>query len=34
MQASYRDITAAARAVSAIMAQPVTPCVLELMDGE
>jgi D-lactate dehydrogenase len=33
LQASYRDIHAAARAVSAIMAQPVTPCALELMDG-
>lgn len=33
MQASYRDVHSAARAVSAIMAQPVTPCALELMDG-
>jgi D-lactate dehydrogenase len=33
LEASYRDIHAAARAVSAIMAQPVTPCVLEFMDG-
>jgi D-lactate dehydrogenase len=33
LQASYRNIHAAARAVSAIMAQPVTPCVLEFMDG-
>ncbi len=33
LQASYRDIHSAARAVSAIMAQPVTPCALELMDG-
>ena len=33
MQASYRDVHAAARAVSAIMAQPATPCALELMDG-
>ena len=33
LAASYRDIHAAARAVSAIMAQPVTPCVLEFMDG-
>ncbi len=32
MQAAYRDVRAAARAVSAIMAQPVTPCALELMD--
>ena len=31
--ATYRDIHAAARAVSAIMAQPVTPCALEFMDG-
>ncbi len=33
MQASYSDIHSAARAVSAIMAQPVTPCALEFMDG-
>ena len=33
MQAGYRDVHAAAQAVSAIMAQPVTPCALELMDG-
>ncbi|MET0090859.1 MAG: FAD-linked oxidase C-terminal domain-containing protein [Candidatus Thiodiazotropha sp.] len=33
LQASYRDIHAAARAVSSIMAQPVTPCALEFMDG-
>ncbi len=33
LEASYRDIHSAARAVSAIMAQPVTPCVLEFMDG-
>ncbi|MBL3527409.1 MAG: FAD-binding protein [gamma proteobacterium endosymbiont of Lamellibrachia anaximandri] len=33
LQASYRDIHAAAHAVSAIMAQPVTPCALEFMDG-
>jgi D-lactate dehydrogenase len=33
LEASYRDIHAAARAVSSIMAQPVTPCVLEFMDG-
>ena len=32
MQAAYRDVRAAARAVAAIMAQPVTPCALELMD--
>ena len=33
LQASYRDVHAAARAVSAIMAQPITPCALEFMDG-
>jgi len=33
LQASYRDIHAAAKAVSAIMRQPVTPCALEFMDG-
>lgn len=33
LAASYRDVHAAARAVSAIMAQPVTPCALEFMDG-
>ncbi|EGV49892.1 FAD-binding oxidoreductase [Candidatus Endoriftia persephone] len=33
LQASYRDIHAAAKAVSAIMAQPTTPCALEFMDG-
>ncbi len=33
LQALYRDIHAAARAVSAIMAQPVTPSALEFMDG-
>jgi D-lactate dehydrogenase len=33
LQAVYRDIHGAARAVSAIMAQPVTPCALEFMDG-
>ncbi len=33
LQATYRDMHAAARAVSAIMAQPVTPCALEFMDG-
>lgn len=33
LQAGYRDIHSAARAVSAIMAQPVTPCALEFMDG-
>jgi len=33
LQAVYGDIHSAARAVSAIMAQPVTPCALEFMDG-
>ncbi len=33
LQASYRDVHSAARAVSSIMAQPVTPCALEFMDG-
>jgi len=33
LRAAYADIHAAAAAVSAIMAQPVTPCALELMDG-
>ncbi len=33
LQASYRDIHAAAKAVSAIMRQPVIPCALEFMDG-
>jgi len=33
LQAGYRDIHAAARAVSALMAQPIIPCALELMDG-
>lgn len=33
LRADFRDIHAAARAVSAIMAQPTTPCALELMDG-
>ena len=30
----YRDMHAAARAVAAIMAQSVTPCALEFLDGE
>lgn len=34
LRALYRDMTAAARAVSRIMAQPVTPCTLEFMDGK
>ncbi len=33
LKASYESIDAAARAVSQIMAQPVTPCALEFMDG-
>lgn len=33
LRATYRDIHSAAAAVSAIMAQPVTPCALEFMDG-
>ncbi len=33
LRATYRDMHTAARAVSAIMAQPVTPCALEFMDG-
>jgi D-lactate dehydrogenase len=33
LQAVYRDMQAAADAVSAIMAQAVTPCALEFMDG-
>lgn len=33
LQAVYRDIHGAAQAVSRIMAQPVTPCALEFMDG-
>jgi len=33
LRAAYKDIHAAARAVSAIMAQPIIPCALEFMDG-
>jgi D-lactate dehydrogenase len=33
LQAVYRDIHAAAHAVSRIMSQAVTPCALEFMDG-
>jgi D-lactate dehydrogenase len=33
LQAIYSDLHAATRAVSRIMAQPVTPCALEFMDG-
>lgn len=32
-RAAYSDVTAAAQAVSAIMAQPVRPCALEFMDA-
>jgi D-lactate dehydrogenase len=32
LQATYRSVGAAAAAVAAIMAQPVTPCALEFMD--
>lgn len=33
LRAAYADIHAAAAAVSAIMAQPIVPCALELMDA-
>ncbi|MEN8175599.1 MAG: FAD-linked oxidase C-terminal domain-containing protein [Pseudomonadota bacterium] len=33
LQATYRDLRAAAEAVSAIMAQPLLPCALEFMDA-
>jgi len=33
LRAAYADVHAAAEAVSAIMAQPVIPCALEIMDG-
>jgi D-lactate dehydrogenase len=33
LRATYGDIHAAAAAVAAIMAQPITPCALEFMDG-
>ncbi len=33
LRASYKDMHTAAQAVSAIMAQPITPCALEFMDG-
>ncbi len=33
LRAAYADIHGAAAAVSAIMAQPVVPCALEIMDG-
>lgn len=32
LRATYRDVGSAARAVSRIMAQPVTPCALEFID--
>jgi D-lactate dehydrogenase (quinone) len=32
MRATYTDVSAAARAVARIMAQPVTPCALEFID--
>lgn len=34
LQASFTSINAAAKAVSAIMAQPTTPCALEFMDEQ
>jgi len=34
MRALYNSIDSAARAVSAIMAQPIIPCALEFMDGQ
>jgi D-lactate dehydrogenase len=34
LRALYADMTSAARAVSAIMAQPITPSTLEFMDGQ
>lgn len=34
MRALYKDMACAARAVSRIMAQPVTPCSLEFMDSQ
>ena len=33
LRATYADVTSAAHAVARIMAQPVTPCALEFMDG-
>lgn len=33
VQAIYNDIHSAAKAVSAVMAQPITPCALEFIDG-
>jgi D-lactate dehydrogenase len=34
LRASYADVESAAAAVARIMAQPVTPCALEFLDGE
>jgi D-lactate dehydrogenase len=34
LRSLYQDMDGAARAVSRIMAQPVTPCALEFMDGQ
>ena len=34
LRAIYKDVHSAARAVANIMAQPVTPCALEFMDGK
>jgi D-lactate dehydrogenase len=34
LRSLYRDMVSAARAVSRIMAQPVTPCALEFMDSQ
>ena len=34
MQAIYSDMASAARAISDIMGQPVTPCALEFIDGQ
>jgi len=34
LRAIYRDLQSAAEAVSAIMAQPQTPCALEFIDGQ
>ncbi|MGH8173938.1 MAG: FAD-binding oxidoreductase [Rhodanobacteraceae bacterium] len=34
LRATYADVAAAAAAVARIMAQPVTPCALEFLDGE
>ena len=34
LQAIYSDVDSAAKAVSKLMAQPITPCALEFMDGK